>query len=48
MLGAALCSRLLELGWVTRRRQTRALRVTERGVREFRARFGLQLPVAML
>jgi len=48
MLGAALCSRLIELGWVTRRRQTRALLVTERGVREFRARFGLQLPVAML
>jgi len=48
MLGAALCSRLIELGWVTRRRQTRALRVTERGVREFNARFGLQLPLAML
>ena len=48
MLGAALCSRLIELGWVTRRRQTRALRVTERGVREFRVRFGLQLPGAML
>ena len=48
MLGAALCSRLIELGWVTRRLQTRALRVTERGVREFRARLGLQLPGAML
>jgi len=48
ILGAALCSRLIELGWVTRRQQTRALRVTERGAREFRARFGLQLPAAML
>jgi DNA-binding transcriptional ArsR family regulator len=48
MLGAALCSRLIELGWITRRRQTRALRVTERGIREFRTRFDLQLPLAML
>ena len=48
ILGAALCSRLIELGWVTQRRHTRALRVTDRGVREFRTRFGLQLPLAML
>jgi DNA-binding transcriptional ArsR family regulator len=35
-LGAALCSRLLALGWIARRRDTRALRVTHRGARALR------------
>jgi DNA-binding transcriptional ArsR family regulator len=43
ILGAALCSRLMELGWVARRRGTRALRVTEMGARGFRARFGSEM-----
>jgi DNA-binding transcriptional ArsR family regulator len=38
-LGAALCSRLLAMGWVARRPKTRALRITERGQREFRERW---------
>ena len=40
ILGAALCARLIALRWIVRRRGTRALRVTEPGVRELRARFG--------
>jgi DNA-binding transcriptional ArsR family regulator len=40
-LGAALCARLLALGWVARRPKTRALRITQPGVREFRRRFGI-------
>jgi DNA-binding transcriptional ArsR family regulator/DNA-binding PadR family transcriptional regulator len=44
ILGAALCSRLVALGWIARRRETRAVRITEQGVRELRTRFGLSLP----
>jgi DNA-binding transcriptional ArsR family regulator len=44
ILGAALCSRLLALGWVARRRQTRALRITQQGARELHARFGISVP----
>lgn len=40
-LGAALCSRLIALGWIARRRDTRALRITDRGARELRARLGV-------
>jgi DNA-binding transcriptional ArsR family regulator len=40
-LGAALFARMLASGWLARRRGTRALRITERGVREFRKRFGV-------
>jgi DNA-binding transcriptional ArsR family regulator len=40
-LGAALCSRLLAMGWVARRSKTRALRITERGERELRERLGI-------
>jgi DNA-binding transcriptional ArsR family regulator len=40
-LGAALYSRLIDLGWIARRRNTRALRVTHRGARELRSRLGL-------
>ncbi|MGH9748161.1 MAG: ArsR/SmtB family transcription factor [Candidatus Acidiferrales bacterium] len=35
-LGAAICTRLFALGWVARRRGTRALRVTHRGAQGFR------------
>jgi DNA-binding transcriptional ArsR family regulator len=40
-LGAALLTRMLSSGWLARRRGTRALRVTERGVRELRNRLGV-------
>jgi DNA-binding transcriptional ArsR family regulator len=40
-LGAALFSRMLDAGWIVRRRGTRALRVTHRGARELQTRFGL-------
>jgi len=40
-LGAALCSRLIALGWVATRRGTRALRITPRGARELHSRLGL-------
>ena len=40
-LGAALCSRFLALGWIARRRGTRALRITYHGARELHSRLGL-------
>jgi DNA-binding transcriptional ArsR family regulator len=40
-LGAALCSRLLALGWIACRRDSRALRITPRGARELHSRLGL-------
>lgn len=40
-LGAALCSRIIALGWIARRRDTRALRITHHGARELRSRLGL-------
>lgn len=40
-LGAALFSRLLSLGWIARRPETRAVRVTHRGANELRVRFGI-------
>jgi hypothetical protein len=42
-LGAALFDRMIDSGWLARRRDTRALRVTERGARELRSRFGLNI-----
>ena len=42
-LGAALYSRLLALGWIARRRETRAVRITAEGLRELRVQFGLTL-----
>jgi DNA-binding transcriptional ArsR family regulator len=41
-LGAAVCSRVIALGWVARRPKTRSLRITERGERELRSRFGIR------
>jgi DNA-binding transcriptional ArsR family regulator len=40
-LGAAVCSRFLALGWIARRRDTRALRITHEGAQELRKRFGV-------
>jgi DNA-binding transcriptional ArsR family regulator len=40
-LGAALCSRLVALGWIARRRDTRALRITHHGARELHSRLGV-------
>jgi DNA-binding transcriptional ArsR family regulator len=39
-LGAALFCRMLDAGWIARRRGTRALRITHRGTRELQTRFG--------
>ncbi len=40
-LGAALCQRCLDLGWIERRHASRAVSVTARGQEGFRAAFGL-------
>lgn len=40
-LGAALCTRCLELGWVRRRQATRTLEITPAGHRGFAERFGI-------
>ncbi|WP_448189928.1 metalloregulator ArsR/SmtB family transcription factor [Azospirillum sp. sgz301742] len=40
-LGAALCARCLELGWIERVRDSRAISVTEAGRRGFADAFGL-------
>jgi DNA-binding transcriptional ArsR family regulator len=45
-LGAALAERMFELGWVSRRRATRALRVTDEGRDGLQETFGLQLAPA--
>jgi len=42
-LGAVLFDRMLDNRWLARRHGTRALRVTERGARELKTRFGLNL-----
>jgi DNA-binding transcriptional ArsR family regulator len=42
-LGVALASRLLELEWIERSPETRALRVTNDGRRALKARFGVRL-----
>ena len=41
-LGAALFDRMLASGWLARRRGTRALRVTDHGVRELKKRLGVE------
>jgi DNA-binding transcriptional ArsR family regulator len=45
-LGAALACRCLELGWVARMRDTRAVEITQTGQAGFAARFGIVLPAA--
>jgi DNA-binding transcriptional ArsR family regulator len=41
VLGAALFSRLIALGWFARLPKTRALRITHRGARELQTQFGI-------
>ncbi|MGE0224394.1 MAG: ArsR/SmtB family transcription factor [Acetobacteraceae bacterium] len=41
--GAALAGRCFELGWVSRMRDSRAVRITENGRAGFEARFGVRL-----
>jgi hypothetical protein len=43
LVGAAMCARCLELGWLARERDSRALRITPAGDAGFRATFGLSL-----
>jgi DNA-binding transcriptional ArsR family regulator len=43
LVGTEICRRSLELGWVVRQRDTRALRVTPLGQRGFAETFGLDL-----
>jgi DNA-binding transcriptional ArsR family regulator len=43
-LGAALACRCLELGWIKRQRDSRAVAITESGRAGFAARFGVHLP----
>jgi DNA-binding transcriptional ArsR family regulator len=43
VVGAEMCRRCLELGWVARERDSRALRITPAGDAGFRATFGLSL-----
>jgi DNA-binding transcriptional ArsR family regulator len=43
LVGAQICHRCLELGWVMRQRDTRALRVTPAGERGFAETFGVDL-----
>lgn len=42
-LGAALASRMMELGWVSRAPRSRAVHVSDEGYRGLRERFGLEL-----
>jgi DNA-binding transcriptional ArsR family regulator len=42
-LGSALASRCLELGWIARQRDTRAVAITEAGRAGFADRFGVRL-----
>jgi DNA-binding transcriptional ArsR family regulator len=43
-LGAALCRKCLELGWIKRGKDSRAVTLTPRGIAGFRATFGIALP----
>jgi hypothetical protein len=43
-LGAALCQKNLELGWIKRGKDSRAVTFTPRGIEGFRATFGIALP----
>lgn len=44
-LGATLISRLVALGWVAPLPETRAVRITHRGARELKDRFGIMAHV---
>ncbi len=44
VLGAAMCRRFLDLGWVGRRPDSRALTISPVGVRGFADSFGFRLP----
>ncbi len=43
-LGAALCQRCLDLGWIRRGRDSRAVTFTKTGLDGFRETFGISLP----
>lgn len=43
-LGAGLCQRCLDLGWIARGRDSRAVTFTPKGVEGFRQTFGITLP----
>ena len=43
LVGAEICRRCLELGWLARRRDTRALQITAAGRRGLRDTFGVRL-----
>ena len=43
LVGTEICRRSLELGWVARQRDTRALRVTPAGQRGLADKFGVEL-----
>jgi hypothetical protein len=43
-LGAALAMRCLELGWIQRQRDSRAVTITAAGALGFADKFGVQLP----
>lgn len=43
-LGAALCQHCLDLGWIKRGRDSRAVTFTPKGVEGFRTTFGITLP----
>jgi hypothetical protein len=40
-LGAAMFSRMLQAGWIARRRETRVVRITHVGAKELPGRFGI-------
>ena len=41
-VGASLCRRCFELGWIRRMKDTRALAITPRGAEGFRQLFGVE------
>jgi DNA-binding transcriptional ArsR family regulator len=43
LIGAQMCRRCFELGWLARERDTRAVRITAAGAMGFRSTFGLSL-----
>ena len=43
-LGAALCQKCLDLGWIKRGKDSRAVTFTPKGIEGFRSTFGIALP----